>query len=154
MLASIALHLWQSTLCLVAAWALTKICRRNAAAVRYWIWFGASVKFLVPFALLQQLGNYAGRSLPAPLPLAAVVMETGNAIFVPSVAALIASDHSLLSQAQTAIAAILMSVTAALLLRWLLRNSGLLLNLMLSLLLGKHIAGRPGALVSLRLELI
>jgi uncharacterized protein (TIGR03435 family) len=31
--------------------------RQNRAQVRYWVWLSASVKFLVPFALLMNLGN-------------------------------------------------------------------------------------------------
>ena len=45
-------HLWQSTLCAAAVWLLTLAMRKNRAAVRYWLWFAASVKFLVPFSLL------------------------------------------------------------------------------------------------------
>jgi bla regulator protein BlaR1 len=85
MIAFIAQHLWQSTLFLIAAWVLARACRRNSATIRYWIWFGASLKFLVPFALLQRLGDYVGRSLPEPPPVDPVVIEVGNAIFVPSV---------------------------------------------------------------------
>jgi uncharacterized protein (TIGR03435 family) len=50
-------HLWQSTLVGVLAALLTLLFRRNRAHVRYWLWFGASVKFLVPFALLVWLGG-------------------------------------------------------------------------------------------------
>lgn len=85
MIAFIAQHLWQSTLFLIAAWVLARACRRNSAAIRYWIWFGASLKFLVPFAWLQWLGDYVGRSLPEPPPVDPLVIEVGNAIFVPSV---------------------------------------------------------------------
>jgi uncharacterized protein (TIGR03435 family) len=45
-------HLWQSTLCVAAVWLLTLALRKNRAAVRYWLWFAASLKFLVPFSLL------------------------------------------------------------------------------------------------------
>jgi hypothetical protein len=45
-------HLWQSTLFAAAAWLLTLALRRHRAQVRYWLWLAASVKFLVPFALL------------------------------------------------------------------------------------------------------
>jgi hypothetical protein len=50
-------HLWQSTLIAVAAALVTLAFRRNRAHVRYWVWLSASVKFLVPFALLMNLGN-------------------------------------------------------------------------------------------------
>ncbi|GFE79424.1 hypothetical protein GCM10011487_14240 [Steroidobacter agaridevorans] len=81
----LALHLWQSTVILIAAWLLTRVCRRNSAEIRYWIWFCASLKFLVPFSLLQQLGDYVGQSLPAPIQVASSLLETGSAIFVPSI---------------------------------------------------------------------
>lgn len=49
-------HLWQSSLCVVAAGLLALALRRNGAHVRFWLWFAASVKFLVPFALVTALG--------------------------------------------------------------------------------------------------
>ncbi len=51
-------HLWQSTLFAVAAGLLTVAFRKNRAQVRHWLWFSASFKFLVPFALLITLGNH------------------------------------------------------------------------------------------------
>lgn len=56
-LSPIANHLWQSTLFVVVAWLLTLALRKNRASVRYWIWFAASVKFLIPFSLLVGIGN-------------------------------------------------------------------------------------------------
>src|SRR5215813_6050692 len=50
-------HLWQSSWFAALAWALTVALRRNGAHVRYWIWFGASLKFLIPFALLVRAGS-------------------------------------------------------------------------------------------------
>ena len=84
MIAFLLTHLWQSTLVLLAAWVLAYACRSNSAAVRYWIWFVASAKFLVPLALLQQLGDRLGRSLPEPLPVDAALIESASAVFVPS----------------------------------------------------------------------
>jgi beta-lactamase regulating signal transducer with metallopeptidase domain len=51
-------HLWQSTLFAVAAGLLTVAFRKNRAQVRYWLWFSASFKFFVPFALLLSLGSH------------------------------------------------------------------------------------------------
>lgn len=95
MTAMLALHLWQSTVVLLAAWPLTLICRRNAAEVRYGIWLCASLKFLVPFAVLQRLGDYVGQSLPMPLALDPVLIETGSAIFVPSIGGVDFSEAAL-----------------------------------------------------------
>jgi uncharacterized protein (TIGR03435 family) len=49
-------HLWQSTCVALLAWILTLALRSNPARVRYSVWMLASVKFLVPFALLARLG--------------------------------------------------------------------------------------------------
>jgi beta-lactamase regulating signal transducer with metallopeptidase domain len=60
-------HLWQSTLFALPLGALTLLLRRHAASVRFWLWFAASVKFLVPFSLLMAIG--AAVTLPvAPMP--------------------------------------------------------------------------------------
>src|SRR5688500_7451732 len=57
MISELANHLWQSTLFAVAVGLLTLMCRRNRASVRYWLWFGASVKFFIPFTVLMALGD-------------------------------------------------------------------------------------------------
>src|SRR3954451_6326975 len=98
MLAFLLTHLWQSTLVLLAAWVLVRACKRDAAAVRSWIWFVASVKFLVPLALLQQFGDRLGRSLPEPLPVDAALVESASAVFLPSVPRHIASSDAILAQ--------------------------------------------------------
>jgi bla regulator protein BlaR1 len=51
-------HLWQSTLFAAAAGLLTVALRRNRAQVRFWLWFSASFKFLIPFSLLMNLGSH------------------------------------------------------------------------------------------------
>jgi beta-lactamase regulating signal transducer with metallopeptidase domain len=117
MIAFIAQHLWQSTLFLIAAWVLVRACRRNCAAIRYSIWFGASLKFLVPFAVLQRLGDYVGRSLPEPPPVDPVVIEVGNAIFVPSVPIAVDSMGAYMQ----IVVAIWAVGAATLLLRWFLQ---------------------------------
>jgi len=58
MIAGLTNHLWQSTLFAAAAGLLTVAFRRNRAKVRYWLWFSASFKFFVPFALLMSLGSH------------------------------------------------------------------------------------------------
>ncbi len=52
-------HLWQSTLAAILAYALTLLFRNNSAGVRYWLWFAASMKFLLPFSFLAALGRMA-----------------------------------------------------------------------------------------------
>lgn len=51
-------HLWQSTLFAAALGLLTLAFHKNAAAVRYGLWFAASLKFLLPFSALMALGGF------------------------------------------------------------------------------------------------
>ncbi|MBV9989934.1 MAG: hypothetical protein JOZ72_01460 [Alphaproteobacteria bacterium] len=50
-------HLWQSTVFAGGLGLLTLAFRRNRAAVRYGLWFAASLKFLLPFSVLLALGE-------------------------------------------------------------------------------------------------
>lgn len=54
---ALAEHLWQSTWFALAAASLALLSRKDAARFRYWIWFAASIKFLVPFSVLTWLGS-------------------------------------------------------------------------------------------------
>ncbi len=54
----IANHLWQSTVFTLIAWGTTVALKKNRAAVRHGLWVAASMKFLVPFALLASIGSY------------------------------------------------------------------------------------------------
>jgi beta-lactamase regulating signal transducer with metallopeptidase domain len=119
MAAFLLTHLWQSTLVLLAAWALAWVCRNNSAAVRYWIWWVASAKFLVPLALLLQLGDRLGRSFPEPLPVDANLVQTASAMFAPSIPGALNVTHAMLSPI-AAVAVTIWALGAALLsLRWL-----------------------------------
>src|SRR6185295_9920386 len=60
-LSPVANHLWQSTVFVAAMWVLTLALRQNRAAVRYWLWLAASLKFLIPFSLLVSSGSQLGR---------------------------------------------------------------------------------------------
>jgi uncharacterized protein (TIGR03435 family) len=53
-------HLWQSTLFALAIGVVALLFRGYDARLRYWLWCAATVKFLVPFALLAAMG----RALP------------------------------------------------------------------------------------------
>jgi tetratricopeptide (TPR) repeat protein/beta-lactamase regulating signal transducer with metallopeptidase domain len=55
---SMANHLWQSTLFAGAAWLITMFLKKNRARIRYWIWFSVSIKFLIPFSLIVNLGGW------------------------------------------------------------------------------------------------
>jgi len=57
-------HLWQSTLFAALAWLLVvTLLRSNRPQSRYAVWVAASVKFLVPFAALIDLGSRMGSRL-------------------------------------------------------------------------------------------
>jgi bla regulator protein blaR1 len=58
---AMANHLWQSTLFAVLAAILTLPLRNNQARVRYCLWLAASIKFLLPFSLLTNLGSHLAR---------------------------------------------------------------------------------------------
>jgi len=55
--ASVANHLWQSTLFVALAWLVTLALRRHDARVRYSLWAAASLKFFLPFSWLIGLGT-------------------------------------------------------------------------------------------------
>jgi bla regulator protein blaR1 len=57
----IANHLWQSTLFAVTLGAVTLAFRHNQARVRFALWLAASIKFLIPFSLLIDLGGHMTR---------------------------------------------------------------------------------------------
>jgi bla regulator protein blaR1 len=58
MIGELSNHLWQSTFFAIVAGVLTVAFRKNRAQVRFWLWFSASFKFLVPFSLLIALGSH------------------------------------------------------------------------------------------------
>ena len=70
---SIVNHLWQSSCFALLAGLLAFILRRNSPKVRYWVWLGASLKFLIPFALLVSLGGVVPRPAQHPVSVAAPV---------------------------------------------------------------------------------
>jgi bla regulator protein BlaR1 len=79
---AVANHLWQSTLFAVAAGLLTLALRKNQARVRYSVWFAASLKFLIPFSLLINLGGHLARThVSASAPSG--VYSTVEAVSVP-----------------------------------------------------------------------
>lgn len=67
-------HLWQSTLFVACAWLLTKALRKEGAQLRYWLWFAASVKFLIPASLLTGLGSYLGAHAVSPVPAGSLLL--------------------------------------------------------------------------------
>ena len=75
--ASLVNHLWQSTVFAAFAFVLTLALKRNQARVRYGVWMAASAKFLLPFSLLMDAGQWIHSQLATPItkPNVATVME-------------------------------------------------------------------------------
>ena len=68
MMADIFNHLWQSTVFAAAVALLSVAFRRNRARLRYGLWFAASLKFLLPFAMLAAVGKLLEwQQAPAPI---------------------------------------------------------------------------------------
>ncbi len=69
MIAFLVNHLWQSTLGVVVAALVLRLLNIDSARWRYGVWFAASLKFLVPLAMLSMLGTWlsAQRAEPAPV---------------------------------------------------------------------------------------
>ncbi|HEV2701465.1 MAG TPA: ankyrin repeat domain-containing protein [Steroidobacteraceae bacterium] len=108
MLSAVADHLLQSTLFAVGVGILTLVLRRHSARVRFGLWLSASVKFLVPFALLTEVGSHFPRQPPKLSPItggAQAVSTLIDSITAPlsgikgmiSLAPVPASGHLLLS---------------------------------------------------------
>src|SRR5450755_3730157 len=58
---AMANHLWQSTLFALLAAVSILALRKNQARIRHHIWLAASLKFLIPFALLVNAGSHLAK---------------------------------------------------------------------------------------------
>jgi len=75
-------HLWQSTLFAAAVALACSALRRNSPRLRYWLWLAASLKFLVPFAVIVSMG--ARVQFPPDTPsLHAVTVQQISTYFAP-----------------------------------------------------------------------
>src|SRR4051812_24652415 len=84
-------HLWGSTLFSLAAACATLAFRNNGAHVRFWLWFAASMKFLLPFSLLAAVGRYVGpHSIAATTP--APVKVVIEALSMPTMRSIVHSS--------------------------------------------------------------
>ena len=59
-------HLWQSSCFALLAGLLAFVLRKNSPKVRYRVWLSASLKFLLPFALLVGIGGLVPRPTERP----------------------------------------------------------------------------------------
>ena len=108
-------HLWQSTLFALVIAALVPLFRRQSAALRFWLWFAASIKFLIPLSALVKLGGY----LPAlPAPAHALIAPASKSFSAPL---LIAPPADVLPTAEIVLAVWALGalcVTGLWLMRW------------------------------------
>src|SRR5689334_12045858 len=72
-------HLWQSTIFAIAIGLLALALRKNRAGIRHWLWFTASIKFLLPLSFLITLGQQAQPTTPRlARPVAVAVLQVAN----------------------------------------------------------------------------
>ena len=87
MISLLANHLWQSTLFAIVAGVLTFVLRHNHARLRHSLWLAASLKFLVPFALLVSAGSHlqwsSSPAAPPRLSIAVQEISTPFAVSLP-----------------------------------------------------------------------
>lgn len=119
MTAALINHIWQSTLFALGAGLLTLALTRNGARFRYGLWFAASVKFLIPFALLGAAGGWVVTRLhpvtQAPrglLVVRQVVEPFVSAQGVPSAVPLMAGSPNIVAHSDVPFVAIVLAVWA------------------------------------------
>jgi beta-lactamase regulating signal transducer with metallopeptidase domain len=113
-------HLWQSTLFAAAAGLLTLTLRANGARVRFWLWFAASMKFLVPFSVLAALGGAAARLYPVTIaaPHLMALQPAAEPFLIPTRAMAVGTHHSIAPWFLAAWALGLAAILAVRLVRW------------------------------------
>ncbi len=86
---AVANHLWQSTLFAAVAALVAISLRKYQARTRYWVWFAASIKFVVPFSLFINLGRlwpalHTSSTTTQPATLYAIDVASQPFTFLPS----------------------------------------------------------------------
>jgi bla regulator protein BlaR1 len=109
---ALANHLWQSTVFAGVAGLLALALRNNHARTRHWLWLAASVKFLVPFALLAAIGGRIGPFTYSHVarPEFSAVVEQISQPFPPQVAPAAVAMPSVAAQYGSLLPAILLTV--------------------------------------------
>src|SRR5215471_13936257 len=120
-LSPLANHLWQSTLFAAVAALLALALRRNRSQIRYWLWYAASLKFLLPFSILFSIGTrveWTATPLRDP-PLPSAIGQFGQPFAIPTMP-LIASRQvpDLWTPAPVLILAAWLIGSAAILILW------------------------------------
>ena len=107
-------HLWQSTLFAAVAGLLTLTLRKNYARIRFGLWLAASVKFLIPFSVLVNIGSRLAGSHASNGTNAAwfVVDGLSQPFNRASIAMPVSSQHSL-SAISTSLPGLLPAILAA-----------------------------------------
>src|ERR1700682_1817718 len=84
-LSPLAIHLLQSTLFAAAAGLLVLSLKKSHAPARHWLWFAASLKFLIPFSLLTGIGARLGwtRAPVTVIHRVSIIAEGVRPSFVP-----------------------------------------------------------------------
>ncbi len=109
-------HLWQSTLFTAAVWLIARAMRSNGARVRYWLWFAASMKFLIPLSLLVSAGEwFAWRTEPAAAPpvLSFVIDRVIDPVLTPAAATLATAAAAPIASPVTVMPWLLLAAWAA-----------------------------------------
>lgn len=78
MIEALVSHLWQSTVFGTAIAILVFVFRGSRARVRFWLWFTASLKFLIPFAPLVTLGSHLHSATPTPAATFSIVLTVAE----------------------------------------------------------------------------
>ncbi len=68
-------HLWQSSCFALLAALLAFALRTGPAKARYWVWLSASLKFLLPLALLMSVGSRIPSPTAAVMPAAPAILQ-------------------------------------------------------------------------------
>ena len=76
-------HLWQSTVFAAVAGLSTLALRKNRARVRHALWLASSIKFLLPLALLIELGDRIPWHRVPPSELSSIVVAVSEPFTMP-----------------------------------------------------------------------
>lgn len=96
MIAALANHLWQCTLFAAAAALVALWLDSCQAKVRFWVWFAASMKFVLPFSLLIAFGAHTASS-PARYTASPTVLSSGAVLLTqPFGSTPVTAQHPLL----------------------------------------------------------